>query len=181
MASGDDPVARPSTASGRSRTRWLILAAASLPTSAAVSTMTTCMVLLRSDDRAPRPETATAGYGGDRLQGVVDLVLECLGLCAEHGLHVVADLDHPGRAERLEAALVDLPLVGDLHAQSGDAGVDVDQVVAAAERRDELLRLAVPGDRGRRRCCQHRGSRRGCDDAAAERHGAPVGQVGTLF
>src|SRR5919112_3419472 len=146
MASGDDPVARPRTVSGLPRTRWPILAAARRPTSAGVGTMTTCMCL-------PRGRSQT-------LEDVGDLVLERLGLGAEDRLDVVADLDHAGGAERLEAAPVDLVLVGDLHPEPGNAGVDVDQVLPAPEGGDELLRLALGlalgRRRRRRRCRQHR-------------------------
>ena len=62
----------------------------------------------------------------DLLQHVEDVVLQRLGLGTEHRLHAVADLDHPGRAERFEPGLVHLGLVGDVHPQPGDAGVDVD-------------------------------------------------------
>ena len=49
----------------------------------------------------------------------------------------------PAAPEGLQPRLVDLALVGDLHPQPGDAGVDVDQVLPAAERGDQLLGLAV--------------------------------------
>src|SRR6476469_8536464 len=139
MASGDDPVARPRTVSGRLRTRWPILAAASRPTSAGVDTMTTCMPL--PGGRAWRT----------CLEDILDLALERFGLGAEDRLHVVADLDHAGGTERLETALVDLALVGDLHPEPGDAGVDVDQVLPATECGNELFRLGVGRGAGRQR------------------------------
>ncbi len=49
----------------------------------------------------------------------------------------------PAAPETLQPRLIHLALVGDLHAQPGDAGVDVHQVLPAAERRDDLLGLAV--------------------------------------
>ena len=48
---------------------------------------------------------------------VQDLVLERLGLGAEHRLHAVADVRDSRGAERFEPGVVDLALVGDLHAQ----------------------------------------------------------------
>ena len=86
---------------------------------------------------------------GGTGHGVRDLALQDLGLGAEDGLHVVADLDHAGGAERLQASLVDLVLVGDLHPQPGDARVDVDQVLPAPEGGDQPLGLGV-GERSRR-------------------------------
>ena len=49
----------------------------------------------------------------------------------------------PAAPRRLQTCLIHLALVGDLHAQAGDAGVDVHEVLPAAERRDDLLGLAV--------------------------------------
>src|SRR5262245_55576476 len=83
-----------------------------------------------------------------RLQDFVDVVLQCLGLRAEDRLHAVAHLDHTRGAETAQTGLIHLALVGDLHTQTGDAGVDVHEILAAAERRDDLLCLAVRRDRG---------------------------------
>ena len=94
-----------------------------------------------------RRRSSRADLSGLAGQGVVDVGLQGVGLGAEDRLDVVADLDHAGGTERLQPGLVDLALVGDLHAQPGDAGVDVDQVLPATEGGDQLLGLARHGAR----------------------------------
>ena len=57
----------------------------------------------------------------------------------------------PAAPRALSRGLVDLVLVGDLHPQPGDAGVDVDQVLPTAERGDQPLGLGGGRGAGRQR------------------------------
>ena len=79
---------------------------------------------------------AAAG-AGPWARAVPDLVLQLVRLGAEDGLHVVADLDHPGGAR--ECRGVHSGLVGDLDPKPGDAGVDGAEVVRTTEGSDQLL------------------------------------------
>src|SRR5215207_7573942 len=95
---------------------------------------------------APADLVRAEEWHGLRLEDVDDVVFQRLGICAEDRLDTVADLDDTGGPETLQTRLIHLALVGDLHAQASDAGVDVDEVLPAAERRDDLLGLAVGRD-----------------------------------
>ena len=82
------------------------------------------------------------------LQDVDDVVLQGLGIRAEDRLDTVADLDDTRGPEAFQTSLIHLALIGDFHAQARDAGVDIHEVLPAAERRDDLLGLTVGGDWG---------------------------------
>src|SRR5882757_3102819 len=107
--------------------------------------------------------TASVSSSG-RLEDLDDVVLQCIGIGAENRLDTIADLDDTRGTETLQTVLIHLALVGDLHAQARDAGVDVDEVLPAAERRDDLLGLGVGASR--------RGLRLGRDSRSGRGNGS---------
>ena len=79
----------------------------------------------------------------DSLDGVLDLVLQGLGLRTEDRLHVGPDVDDAGGAQCLQTGAVHLAGVRDLHPQPRDAGVDVDQVLPTAKCGDQPFSGAI--------------------------------------
>ena len=96
------------------------------------------------DDLGDRVVAEFGLVAGD-LEVLLDVGLEVLRSGTEDRLHVVADHQHAGRAERLELLLVGLADVVHADPQAGDAGVQVLDVAPAAEGEHELLGEPVRG------------------------------------
>src|SRR3979409_962765 len=126
---------------------------ASLVTSRAVTTALWPAPMTPSASARPSPVEQPVMSQVDMLPSPLeafdDVVLEWVGIGAENRRDAVADFDDTRGTETLQASLIHLALVGDLHAQARDARVDVDEVLPAAERRDHLIPPAA-GRRGAR-------------------------------
>jgi hypothetical protein len=77
------------------------------------------------------------------LQEILDVARDHVRLGPDDDLDDVARSHHAVRSGRLEYGLVHQRRVGDLGPQPGDAGLDLDDVVAAAQAGDNALRLAT--------------------------------------